>query len=264
MTESTIIALSRVDVGYEDAERPVVAGVDLSIERDSIVTIIGGSGSGKSTLLRAMTGLLAPLRGQVCLFGEDIYALPPRARGRLLSRTGVVFQHDALFGSLTVLENVMFPVVQVADIPRPVALEMARIKLGLLGIAELADRMPSDISGGQRKRAALARATVLDPEVVFCDEPTSGLDPINAHLLARLLVDLRDTQGTTIVAATHDMQTVRLVSDRTVVLADGAIRAVGTPDDLVNAGDRRVRAFFRGNDAEHDMVADVVREATSV
>ena len=244
MTDAAIIEIHRADIGYDEV--PVVARVDLRIAPREIVTIIGGSGSGKSTLLRALTGLLPPLRGRVCLFGEDLYAVSTRRRGRLLSRTGVLFQHDALFGSLTVLENVMFPVEQVADVPGEVTREMARIKLGILGMAELADRMPSDISGGQRKRAALARATVLDPEIVLCDEPTSGLDPINAHLLAHLLLDLRDAQGATIVAATHDMQTVRQISDRTFVVADGAIQAVGAPVELENSDDPRVRAFFHG------------------
>lgn len=242
MSEAGTIALRRADVGYED--QPVVGGADFRIRRREVVTIIGGSGSGKSTLLRAMTGLLAPLRGRVLLFGEDLYALSHARRGRLLSRTGVLFQHDALFGSLTVLENVMFPVDRVTDIPRTVIEEMARIKLAMLGIAELADRMPSDISGGQRKRAALARAAVLDPEIVLCDEPTSGLDPINAHLLARLLLELRDLQGATIVAASHDMPTVQRISDRTIVVADGAIRAIAPPAELRDHADPRVRTFF--------------------
>lgn len=242
MSEAGTIALRAADVGYGDD--PVVEAADFRICRREVVTIIGGSGSGKSTLLRAMTGLLPPLRGRVLLFGEDLYALSHARRGQLLARTGVLFQHDALFGSLTVLENVMFPVNRVADLPRPVVEEMARIKLAMLGIAELADRMPSDISGGQRKRAALARAAVLDPEIVLCDEPTSGLDPINAELLARLLLDLRDVQGATIVAATHDMPTVEAISDRTIVVADGAIRAIASPAELRGSTDSRVRAFF--------------------
>lgn len=245
MSEASTIELRKADLGYQQDE-PVLSNVDLRIGRHEVVTIIGGSGSGKSTILRAMTGLLPPLRGRVCLFGEDLYALEPGNRGRLLSRAGVLFQHDALFGSMSVIENVMFPAEQIGDIPEPVMREMARIKLALLGMGELTERMPSDVSGGQQKRAALARATVLDPEIVFCDEPTGGLDPINAHLLARLLVDLRDVQGTTIVAVTHDVQTVREISDRTVVVADGAIQASGSPAELEDSDDPRVHAFFHG------------------
>lgn len=234
--------LRDVDLGRRGT--PVLSGVDVRIGPAEVVTIIGGSGAGKSTLLRTITGLLSPLRGTVRLFGEDLYAIAPEHRGRLLSRTGLLFQHDALFGSMSVIENVMFPIAKLTDVPRVVACEMARIKLEQLGVGALAERMPADVSGGQRKRAALARATVLDPELVLCDEPTAGLDPVNAHMLSRLLVRLRDIQGATVVVVTHDMQTVREISDRTLVVANGRIEACAPPRELARSDDPAVRAFF--------------------
>jgi len=237
-----LVELREVDLGHGVA--PVLTDLNVRIGRAEVVTIIGGSGAGKSTILRTITGLLPPLRGTVSLFGEDLYARAPEHRGPLLSRTGLLFQHDALFGSMSLLENVMFPVVKLTDVPQPVACEMARIKLELLGVGNLADRMPADVSGGQRKRAALARATVLDPELVLCDEPTAGLDPVNTHTLARMLVRLRDTQDITVVVVTHDMQTVQEISDRTLVVDDGRITANAPPQQLERSDDARVRAFF--------------------
>jgi phospholipid/cholesterol/gamma-HCH transport system ATP-binding protein len=242
MTTPGLVELRDVAVGY--VEQPVLTDVDLRIDTGEIVSIIGTSGSGKSTLLRAMTGLLEPKAGAVYLFGEDLYALPPASRGRVLSRLGVLFQEGALFSSMSVLDNVMFPGRKLTDLPDDVLHELALIKLAQLGVDDLAGRMPQDISGGQAKRVALARANLLDPELVLCDEPTSSLDPINAQLLGRLLLRLRDDQGATVVLVTHDMQAVRALSDRAFVVAAGGIRATGTPALLERSEDPHVRALF--------------------
>jgi phospholipid/cholesterol/gamma-HCH transport system ATP-binding protein len=243
MTPSGLVELRDVAVGY--AEPPVLTGIDLRVDPGEIVSIIGASGSGKSTLLRAMVGLLEPTAGAVYLFGQDLYAMRPRSRGRVLSRVGVLFQSDALFSSMSVIENVMFPGRKLTDLPDEVTYELALIELARLGVDELAERMPQEISGGQAKRVALARANVLAPELVFCDEPTASLDPINAAVLGRELMRLRDDQGSTVVLVTHDMQVVRALSDRTVVIADGGICAAGTPSTLERSDDLHVRALFR-------------------
>ena len=243
MTGDPIVALQGVDLGY--GARAVLRNVNLRVRAGEIVSIIGGSGSGKSTIVRAMTGLLRPLEGHVQLFGQDLYALEPPARSPLLSRTGLLFQGDALFGSMSMLQNVMFPAEKLTRLPRPVTRELAYIKLELLGVADLALRRPAEVSGGQAKRVALARATVLDPELLLCDEPTAGLDPINASKLSDMLLRLRDLRGASVVLVTHDMRTVREVSDRALVVARGGIAASGTPDELARSEDEEIRAFFR-------------------
>jgi phospholipid/cholesterol/gamma-HCH transport system ATP-binding protein len=243
MTTSGLVELRELSVGY--AEAPVLTGIDLRIDAGEIVSIIGASGSGKSTLLRAMVGLLEPAAGAVYLFGQDLYAMRPRSRGRVLSRVGVLFQNDALFSSMSVLDNVMFPGRKLTDLPDEVIHELALIELARLGVDELAERMPQAISGGQAKRVALARANVLAPELIFCDEPTASLDPINAGVLGRELTRLRDAQGSTVVLVTHDMQVVRSLSDRTVVIAAGGICAAGAPSMLEGSDNPDVQALFR-------------------
>jgi phospholipid/cholesterol/gamma-HCH transport system ATP-binding protein len=242
MTTSGLVELHDVTIGYW--EQPVLLGVDLRIDAGEIVSIIGASGSGKSTLLRAMTGLLEPAGGAVRLFGEDLYAMSPRARGQVLSRVGVLFQDGALFSSLSVIDNVMFPGRKLTDLPDDVLHELALIELARLGVDDLAQRMPQEISGGQAKRVALARANLLDPELIVCDEPTSSLDPINADVLGRLLLRVRDDQGSTVVLVTHDIRAVSELSDRAYVLADGGIRATGTPSMLERSQDPDVQALF--------------------
>ena len=242
MAEDAIITCRNVDVGYGSA--PVLRHVDLTIARGEVTTIVGGSGSGKSTLLKAMVGLLPPLAGGVRLFGRDLYATGLDERASLLRRIGMLFQQGALFGSLTVLDNVMLPLRELTKLPDPVMIEMALAKLSLVEVSGLSERLPAEISGGQRKRVALARAAVLDPEVIFCDEPTSGLDPIVAASIDRTLLQLRNTLGITIVAVTHDVPSVRHIADRCVMLGRGGVLAQGAVDDLERNPDPIVRAFF--------------------
>ena len=165
-TTPELIECHALSCGY-DASDPIVQNVDMRVRPGEIVTILGGSGSGKSTLLRTLSGLLAPLSGTVLLLGEDPYALDATARRRVMRRSGVLFQHDALFGSMSVLDNVALPVLELTRIPKPVAYEMSRAKLALVGLSEFERRLPSELSGGQAKRVALARAAVLDPAVLF-------------------------------------------------------------------------------------------------
>lgn len=230
-----------VTLGYD---APVLEHIDLEIARGEIVTLLGGSGSGKSTVLRACCGLLPPMSGEVRLFGQNLYALAPEERNPLLRRIGVAFQQDALFSSLTIEDNVALPVRELTKLPEPIIREMVRMRLELVGIAELARRRPANVSGGQRKRAALARASILDPEIIFCDEPTAGLDPIVAAEIDNTLVRFRDALGSTIVIVSHELESIRATTDRAVMLAGGRIAAVGTLDELAHSRDEAVFRFF--------------------
>jgi phospholipid/cholesterol/gamma-HCH transport system ATP-binding protein len=228
-------------VGYET---PVLEGVDLRVERGEILAVLGGSGSGKSTLLRTLTGLLPPLAGEVRVLGEPLYELPAEARSRLLRRTGTAFQQDALFGAMTIADNVALPLRELTPLPGPIIDEMVRIKLAMVGLAGLEGRLPTTLSGGQKKRAALARATSLDPELLFCDEPSAGLDPVVAAGIDDTILHLRSVLGATLVVVTHELESIRAIADRAVMLAGGRVRAEGTIAELERSDDDEVYGFF--------------------
>jgi phospholipid/cholesterol/gamma-HCH transport system ATP-binding protein len=230
-----------VSVGYD---RPVLEHVDLRVEPGELVALLGGSGCGKSTLLRTLTGLLPPLAGEVLLFGEPLYELSTDQRNRLLRRTGTAFQQDALFGSMTVGENVALPLRELSHLPEPVIREMVRMKLGLVGLADLEHREPASLSGGQRKRVALARASILDPELVLCDEPSAGLDPVVAATIDETLLQFRAALGITLVVVTHELESIRTIADRAVMFAGGGIIAAGSIDELSKSKDDTVFNFF--------------------
>jgi phospholipid/cholesterol/gamma-HCH transport system ATP-binding protein len=232
--------------GYDE---PVLEHVSLRVERGEIVAILGSSGAGKTTLMRTLVGLVPPLAGEVLMFGEPFYTLSDDARGDLLHRVGVAFQQDALFSSLTVEDNVALPLRELTALREPVIREMVRMKLELVGIAELAGRPPAQLSGGQRKRASLARASILDPELVVCDEPTAGLDPVTAAGIDDMLLGFRDTLGITLVVVSHELASVRAISTRAVMLAGGTVRAVGTVDELAHSKDQTVFEFFHARSA---------------
>ncbi len=243
MTEGDVmLSCHGVSVGYDGV--PVLTGVDLAIARGTIVTLLGGSGCGKSTLLRAITGLQQPLAGEVRLLGEDLYALDAEARRVLLRRTGMAFQQDALFGALTIVDNVALPLRELTKLPESIIGEMARIKLGLVGLAGVDKRLPSQLSGGQRKRAALARASILDPEIIFCDEPSAGLDPVAAAGIDETLCQLRDALGVTIVVVSHELDSIRAIADRAVMFGRGRVMATGTIAELECSTSADVYNFF--------------------
>jgi phospholipid/cholesterol/gamma-HCH transport system ATP-binding protein len=242
VSDDVLLACSGVSVGYDDA--PVLSGIDLEIRRGEIVTLLGGSGCGKTTLLRAITGLLPPLAGTVTLLGRGVYALTEDERRLLLRRTGMAFQQDALFSALSAIDNVALPLRELTRLPESVISEMARLKLGLVGLAGLEHRLPASLSGGQRKRAALARASILDPEIIFCDEPSAGLDPIVAAELDDTLRRFRDALGVTIVVVTHELASIRAIADRAIMFGDGRVLAVGTVAELEDSADEGVYSFF--------------------
>ena len=245
-----ILECRDVSCGY-DPEHPILEGVDLVVEQGEIVALLGGSGSGKSTLLRTMTGLLEPLAGEVFVFGEPMHALSEPERARVLRRTGTLFQHDALFGSMSVRDNVALPLRELTRLPGAVITEMVRMRLALVGLSGLEDRAPESLSGGQRKRAALARASILDPELVFCDEPSAGLDPVIAAGIDETLLHFRSVFGITIVAVTHELESIRAIADRAVMLGDGHVLATGTIDELADNSDDEVYSFFHPREARH-------------
>lgn len=224
---------------------PILCGVDLAVRQGEILTILGGSGCGKTTLLRTLIGLNPPAAGRVWLLGEEIYALPEERASQVLSRVGMLFQHSALFGSMTVGENVALPIREYRpDVPPDIVRRIVDLKLGLVGLDGAANKMPSELSGGMKKRAGLARALALDPEVIFFDEPTTGLDPITAAGIDRLILDTRAAFGTTMVLVTHDLDTAFHCSDRIVLLDRGRVAAQGTPAEVRGSEDPKVRSFI--------------------
>lgn len=241
-TAAALLACRDLAVGYGGP--PVLEHVELRVEAGEIVALLGGSGSGKSTLLRAFTGLLRPEAGELRLFGEPLYALPPAARRGLLRRTGTAFQQDALFGSMSVEDNVALPLRELTELPEPVIREMVAMRLAAVGLPDLGARPPASLSGGQRKRVALARASILDPELVFIDEPSAGLDPIAAAAIDATLLALRATLGITLVVVTHELESIRAIADRAVMLGRGAVIAEGTIDELARSPDPTVFHFF--------------------
>jgi phospholipid/cholesterol/gamma-HCH transport system ATP-binding protein len=230
-----------VSVGYNE---PILENVDLVVERGEIVALLGGSGCGKSTLLRSLTGLLPPLEGEIRLLGRSLYDASTDAKEKLLCRTGTAFQQDALFGAMTVAENVALPLHELTRTPKAVIDEMVRMRLALVGLDGYGDVSPSTLSGGQRKRAALARASILDPDVLFCDEPSAGLDPVVAAGIDETLQSFRRVLGITIVIVTHELASLKAIADRAVMLGRGSVLAEGTIDELEQSHDEDVFNFF--------------------
>ena len=248
MKRDSMVTCSKVTVGYSE-DKPVLSGVDLEVSRGEIVALLGGSGCGKSTMLRTLTGLLPPLSGSMSLLGEDMYSLDDENRRRLLRRTGMAFQQDALFGSISILDNVALPLHELTKLPNAIICEMVRLRLALVGLAGFEHRMPAQMSGGQRKRAALARASIMDPEIIFCDEPSAGLDPVVAAELDDTLLKFRDVLGLTIVIVSHELDSVRALADRAIMFGSGRALATGTIPELEQSRNEDVYHYFHARSA---------------
>jgi phospholipid/cholesterol/gamma-HCH transport system ATP-binding protein len=221
-------------------------GLDLEVYRGEVLGIVGGSGAGKSVLLRHILGLLRPERGTIEVLGHDIWRLSARARYGLQARQGVLFQGGALFSSLTVAENIQAPWRERLRLPERLAQQLTGLKLDLVGLPrDACHRFPAELSGGMRKRAGLARALALDPEIVFLDEPTAGLDPIGATAFDRLIAGLQRSLGLTVVMVTHDLDSLGAICDRVAALVDKRA-VVGTLEDLRNLDHPWLRAYFDG------------------
>ncbi|WP_407675279.1 ABC transporter ATP-binding protein [Pontibaca methylaminivorans] len=222
-------------------------GLDLDVRRGEIMGIVGGSGTGKSVLLRQIVGLLKPDAGEIEVFGEDVRDTSGDAYRQLRRRWGVMFQDGALFSSLTVRQNVEAPMREQLSLPDDLRKTLAGIKVRMAGLPENAhDKFPSDLSGGMRKRAGLARAISLDPELVFLDEPTAGLDPIGAAEFDKLIARLQATLGLTVFMVTHDLDSLFAICDRIAVLAEKRVLAVGTMDEMMEIDHPWVREYFHG------------------
>ena len=229
--------------------------LDLDVYKGEILGVVGGSGSGKSVLLRSIIGLNRPAAGSVRLFGQDMLRLSEAQRSALEQRCGVLFQNGALFSSLTVAENVMVPLREHHDLPIALMQRLAALKIALTGLpAEAGAKYPSELSGGMVKRAALARALALDPDILFLDEPTAGLDPIGAAAFDQLIQTLRESLGLTVFLITHDLDTLYTICDRVAVIAKRRVLIADTLDRVERFDEPWVREYFqgpRGRAAEH-------------
>src|SRR5438445_5391937 len=241
------IVLSVRDVTVAIEDKLILDKLSLDIKRGEILGFVGASGAGKSVLLRTILGLMPKQSGTIRLFGVDVDKASDIERLRIDMRLGVLFQHGALFSALTVQENVQVPMREYLDLPRKLMDELALLKIELVGLPpDAAQKFPSELSGGMIKRAALARALALDPDIVFLDEPTSGLDPIGAGEFDELVRTLQRTLGLTVFMVTHDLDSLHTACDRIAVLGDGKVIAIGTMDDMLASQHPWLRAYFHG------------------
>jgi phospholipid/cholesterol/gamma-HCH transport system ATP-binding protein len=247
-SHDVIIEVRNVSVAFGEAK--VLEGLSLDVRQGEILGFVGASGAGKSVLLRTILGLNARQSGTIKVLGKDLAEISEEERIGIDMRMGVLFQHGALFSSLTVLENIMVPMREYLDLSPRLMAELARFKLSLVGLKpESAKQLPAELSGGMVKRAALARALALDPDIVFLDEPTSGLDPIGAANFDELIASLRDTLGLTVYMVTHDLDSLFSVCDRIAVLGDRKVLIEGPISKMLQSEEPWVKSYFRGRRA---------------
>jgi phospholipid/cholesterol/gamma-HCH transport system ATP-binding protein len=240
--QAPVLSIRNLHVAY--GQREILHGVSFDVLAGETVVILGGSGSGKSTLLRTLVGLERPTSGDVILRGKNLCALSEEEWRELRQHIGISFQSGALFGSMTVGENVALPLLEHTQLD-PATIEiMIRLKLNEVGLSGYEDYMPAQLSGGMKKRAAVARAMAMDPEILFFDEPSAGLDPIIAAGIDQLLLKLKEAFGITIIVVTHELASAFLIADRMVLLDKGHIVAVGTTAELQSSAHPRVRQFL--------------------
>lgn len=245
MPEKPVIRITDLQTRF--GNHVIHDGLDLDVRRGEVLGVVGGSGAGKSVLLRAIIGLKIPTRGSIEVLGQHVLDLELPERAALEARWGVLFQDGALFSSLTVAENIQVPLKEHLNLSQQLMDEIAMIKIGMVGLRPEAARLyPSELSGGMRKRAGLARALALDPEILFLDEPTAGLDPIGAAAFDSLIKKLRQTLGFTVFMVTHDLDSLNAICDRIAVLVDKRVLSVGHMKQMLAEDHPWIKEYFHG------------------
>jgi phospholipid/cholesterol/gamma-HCH transport system ATP-binding protein len=248
MSETPAIRVRGITVGF--GEKIILDKLDLDVKRGEVLGFVGGSGTGKSVLTRTILGVVRQRAGSIEVFGQNLADLNAEQHRAMERRWGVLFQHGALFSGLTVRQNIQVPMREYLNLSQGLMDELAMLKIRMVGLnPDAADKYPAELSGGMIKRAALARALALDPEIVFLDEPTSGLDPIGAAEFDELIRTLQKTLGLTVYMVTHDLDSLYSICDRIAALADRKIVATGTLQDILNVSHPWVRSYFHGSRA---------------
>jgi len=245
-----IIGVNNLSVGYGDFL--VLKDLNFTINAEEITVIVGKSGCGKSTVLKSLVGLLPPITGEIFFRGEKVDYLSEHSLQALYKQIGVLYQSSALLNSLTLYENIALPIkMRYPDLPRAIEKEMVHARLSQVGLLESGDKFPAELSGGMRKRAALARAIILDPDIIFCDEPSAGLDPITAGDLDKLMLNLKELFGLTFVVVTHELRSIEKIADNAMVLDNGGMHYFGSYRDIFTLKDPFIDTFFL-KDKNHD------------
>ncbi len=245
--ENKEIVIKSENVFRKFGDRAILNGISLEIYRGETFVIMGGSGCGKSTLLRHLIGALKPDSGKVYLLGKELSGLSEDKMDMIKKKIGMCYQSAALFDSMTVGDNVSLPLREHTKLDKSVIDIVVKMKLEMVGLRGFEDLMPSQLSGGMRKRVGLARAIVMDPEIIFYDEPTAGLDPIVAGVIDKLILDLSQKLSITSVVVTHDMKSVFSIADRVAMLYEGKVLEVGKPDEIKNSSNPMVQQFIVGS-----------------
>jgi phospholipid/cholesterol/gamma-HCH transport system ATP-binding protein len=240
-----IIEVTGLTAAY--GEETVLRDLNFSVRRGEVFVILGGSGCGKSTLMKHMIGLYKPASGEILIDGEDIVAAEGKNRLAILRKIGVMYQNGALFGSMTLMENLCLPMEEFTNLPAEARTLIAAMNLSLVGLQKSGHLLPAEISGGMRKRAAIARAMVLGPAIIFLDEPSAGLDPVTSAEMDELILRLAHSLGITFVIVSHELSSIHAIADRVIMLDRNTkgISATGTPEELAASSDPQVRRFFQ-------------------